>query len=107
MPCPDALRQKPDESLEILEHLSGGVALDGDVAFDVDQLRTVSGEHHSVVVDGIGARAHRQTEGIPRLEALLGRSQKVLPSPGVGEFLIRRSYRVHLLYVEPDIFLEP
>src|SRR5262249_31882912 len=95
------------ESLEILEHLSSRIALDCDVAFYVDQLRTVGSEHCPVVVDRVGAGTHRQTEGIPRLEAFLGRSQKILPSPSVGEVLIGRSYRVHLLYVEPDILLEP
>src|SRR6202035_4712210 len=63
VPGPDALREKPDQLLEVFEHLPGRVGLDRDVTLLIDQLRAVGGEHHAIVFNGIGAGAHRQTEG--------------------------------------------
>src|SRR5258705_4796638 len=71
IPSPHTLRQEPDELLEIFEHLPGGVALDCDIAFLVDQLRAVGGEHRAIAVDRVGAGAHRPAKGITGPAAVL------------------------------------
>ena len=107
VPGKRVLREKRHQPLEPLKHLLGGVGIDGDVAFLVDQRRAVAAKHrinprHRIVCD-----SERQAKCVPSLGTFFRSAEECVPGPLFGQCCIRRrASRIHFCYVEIDELLE-
>ena len=90
------------------QHLLHRVRLDGGVAVLVDQLGAVSVKDSADPVRCVAGLTDCKAERVSGLVAFLGRGQKEIPGPLVGQFLVPAGAagRVHLRQVEADRLLE-